>query len=439
MRKFSFMMLCILACTVLATAQKKLYVKDMKFVTKEIGKKCKDLIKEKKIPWKKISKEFNKKAAQSKSHNEHLRLLIRLLARLQDGHARVQPGDNEPKNTNPFPEFKNYTGAAIFLCRNGKKLFIKTAWGEAKSAGLKPGMEVVSVNGEKAMDWLGSRLAWHRDTMSFSTQQHAEFFALQRGLSAPKGTRWKLIVKDETGRKKKKTLTFTRAKQVPDGPAFFPKGIRRSKKRNVHFATTPEGFGYIHLRRCKSTVVEEVDEALGAIGNPKGMILDFRGNTGGGFDHEALFGRFIPQGKSFKFKKGYRSAGPKNYGGPLVVIVDGSVVSAGETASGMFKEDGRAYMIGESPTAGMSSSKVLIDLPSRFFKVRVSVYSNKKRFNSGKGIEGVGVPPQEIVPLQPQDLVKGIDTLIARAIILLEDFPQKEVPYDPKKFGWQSD
>jgi C-terminal processing protease CtpA/Prc len=64
-----------------------------------------------------------------------------------------------------------------------------------------------------------------------------------------------------------------------------------------------------------------------------GLLLDFRGNSGGGFDHEALLGRFIPQGKEISFA-GVRhvSAGPWCYGGPIVVIVDATVRSAGETA-----------------------------------------------------------------------------------------------------------
>jgi carboxyl-terminal processing protease len=49
----------------------------------------------------------------------------------------------------------------------------------------------------------------------------------------------------------------------------------------------------------------------------------------------------------------------------------------------MFKEDGRAYMIGESPTAGMSAQKEVIELPSRLFALYVAVRSNKQRFNGG--------------------------------------------------------
>ena len=114
------------------------------------------------------------------------------------------------------------------------------------------------------------------------------------------------------------------------------------------------------------------------------------------------------------------------------------VRSAGETGSGMFKEDGRAYMIGESPTAGMSSSKTTIELPSGKFSLYVSVRSNKSRFQGGRGIEGLGIEPHEVVPYDPEDLANGVDTLIRRAEELLADFPRGKVPYRPKQYGWKA-
>jgi C-terminal processing protease CtpA/Prc len=114
----------------------------------------------------------------------------------------------------------------------------------------------------------------------------------------------------------------------------------------------------------------------------------------------------------------------------MVVIVDPGVRSAGETVAGMLKEDGRAYMIGEGPTAGMSSQKSTLAVPSGLFTVRFSVHSNKARFNGGKGIEGIGVPPQEVVPYDPRDLAAGRDTLILRAEKVLADgLPKGAVPY----------
>jgi C-terminal processing protease CtpA/Prc len=180
-----------------------------------------------------------------------------------------------------------------------------------------------------------------------------------------------------------------------------------------------------------------MDEALAAIADVPGVILDFRGNSGGSFDHEALFGRFLPQGTKWQIGDSYSSAGAHPYGGPVVVIVDATVRSAGETAAGMFSEDGRAYMIGESATAGMASQKTDIELPSKLFKLHVSVASNKARFQGGKGIEGVGVAPHELVAFDAKDLEAGRDTLIARAEALLAAFPQDKVRYEPGKAGWK--
>jgi C-terminal processing protease CtpA/Prc len=112
-----------------------------------------------------------------------------------------------------------------------------------------------------------------------------------------------------------------------------------------------------------------------------------------------------------------------------VVIVDAGVRSAGETLLGSFKEDGRAWMIGESATAGMSSSKKTLDLPSGMFSIYFSVHSNKARFNGGRGVEGIGVPPNEVVPYEAKDLAAGVDTLVRRADEILAKFPADRVRY----------
>jgi C-terminal processing protease CtpA/Prc len=125
--------------------------------------------------------------------------------------------------------------------------------------------------------------------------------------------------------------------------------------------------------------------------------------------------------------------GKRPYAGRVVVIVDGGVRSAGETLLGSFKEDGRGWMIGESPTAGMSSSKETLELPSGLFSIYFSVHSNKARFNGGKGVEGIGVVPHEIVPFEAKDLAAGVDTQIRRAEEILARFPDGKVPYKPPR------
>lgn len=410
------------------------YEADVRFAIEEIEKQCGELLRSKEIDWAKDTKPILKEAAAVASDEQHLVLLTRLLARLQDGHAAVQP--LERGKHVKWPEEPERTGAGMAWCRSGKRILVKNVWNVAQEMGLESGMEVLSVDGEPVAKWLDARIVELRDLHSFSTEQHAFFYATHWGLGMPAGTRLKLELKGVDGKKSKRTLTYEKASLAPWGPAVFPEKLEGDE--DVRWTVLPSGNGYVHMRRCKEDLPERMDEALAKLGNVPGLVLDFRANGGGGFDHDGFLGRFVPGGQQLAFTNTYPSAGPNPYGGPIVVIIDGNVRSAGETGAGMFKEDGRAYMIGESPSAGMSSSKTTIELPSRLFALYVSVASNKGRFNGGKGIEGIGVIPHEIVEYQAKDLAAGIDTLTARAEELLAKFPQNKVPYDPAKFGWES-
>jgi C-terminal processing protease CtpA/Prc len=207
---------------------------------------------------------------------------------------------------------------------------------------------------------------------------------------------------------------------VPSGPVFPPKGLASIGRQS--YGKTAGGFGYVHLRDVPGELPDQLDTALDAIGGVAGLVLDCRANGGGGCDHAAVFARFLPDGRAFG---AYKGAGKRPFAGPMVVVVDAGIRSAGETVAGQFKEDGRAYMIGDTPTAGMSSQKETVAVPSGMFSVLFSVSSNKGRFNGGRGIEGIGVPPHEVVPYDPAELTKGVDTQIRRAEELLaKGFPK---------------
>lgn len=407
------------------------YPADVAFAVDAIGKQCKVLLQSKGIDWQQATAPLVAASKKCKSDAEHLLLLWRLLARLQDGHAEVRPLARGKDVRLDVPERTH--GPGLFLCRVGGAVYVKNVWGPAAAVGLKPGMEVTAIDGTPAAKWLERRQAQLADWIPFSTPHQAAFFTCHQGLACAAGTRFALEVK-EGGSRKKRTVACANLNQTPPGPAYPPPSLAGTK--DVFWGTTEHGFGYVHVRRCKGDLPEQVDEALAALGDVPGLILDFRGNSGGGFDHEALFGRFLPSGVEWRHGSGYRSAGPHPYGGPLVVIVDATVRSAGETGAGQFLEDGRAYGIGESPTAGMSSSKTTIDLPSGLFQLYVSVASNKARFQGGKGIEGLGVIPHEITAFDPKDLAAERDTLILRAEALLQDFPQAKVRYVPAEHGW---
>jgi len=432
MRARSFLPLALLAALFPARAQ-SVYEADVRFATEAIEKNCGELIASKAIEWRAVSAEIESEAKGVESPEQHLVLLTKLLARLRDGHAEVRPLDKGKDIRWPDDGKGERTGPGMFLCRSGNKILVKNAWSAAAQVGIEPGTELVSVDGAPAAEWLAARIAARADLVSFSTAQHAFYDACHRGLAEPAGTRLELELKDAKGKKKKRTLTYTKANPVPWGPSVFPPALAGDE--DVRYGKTAKGFGYVHLRRAPEDLPERMDAALAALEGVPGLILDFRANGGGGFDHEAFMGRFVPSGKSLAFARSYASAGPHPYGGRIVAIVDAGALSAGETASGMFKEDGRAYLIGESATAGMSSQKTTIELPSGLFALYVSTGSNMQRANGGRGLEGLGVSPHELVEYQAKDLAEGVDTLIRRAEELLAKFPKSAVPYDPADFG----
>ena len=112
---------------------------------------------------------------------------------------------------------------------------------------------------------------------------------------------------------------------------------RIERTNDLSYGRTQGGWGYVHVRRCKGDLPAQMDTALASVGDAPGLVLDFRGNSGGGFDHDDFLGRFVPKGERIAFNKGYASTGEQPYGGPVVVIVDATIRSAGETASGIFK------------------------------------------------------------------------------------------------------
>ncbi|HYC76166.1 MAG TPA: hypothetical protein VEI02_00945 [Planctomycetota bacterium] len=265
---------------------------------KELETTCGVLLKAKGVDWRRATEPLLKEAKKTRSHEEHAVWLTRLLARLRDGHAEVRLTEKTRGSKAPV---EPKAGPGMFLCRAGDRVSTLNAFGAAAAAGVTAGAEIFKLDGLPATEWLDRRVADLRDRVPFSTDHQADAFACRQGLAAAPGTKLAVEFKGVEGASKRATVVVGRDGFVHDGPAFFPAGLEKSG--DLRFGRTPKGYGYLHIRRCASDLAERLDAPPATLAGAAGLILDLRGNSGGGFDHDAFMGRFVPAGETLAFKK----------------------------------------------------------------------------------------------------------------------------------------
>ncbi|MDB4673536.1 S41 family peptidase [Verrucomicrobiales bacterium] len=389
------------------------YKRDIDFLLGEFETKAGHFFEQKEIDWPEVSNWARTEVKQIQTDADHLRLCTRLVARLKDGHARIKGAKVEWPSESQGRKWRH---PKIGMLYSGGKALVASA---DPTLGIPLGSEVLEIDDLPVVKWLEMKADEWSDKRGYSTRHHALHNAAVFGLGGWEGTTFKIKAALPGGKEITKTVIRDLEGETPRRTDFrtqLGKIEWLDDRRKVGFTKTSSGNGYIRLLKIPGDLPELLDQILVSLKNVPGMVLDMRGNTGGGCDHRAVFSRFIEKGK---FWGPVESTGENPFAGPLVVIVDGGTLSAGETVSGQFSEDQRAYMIGTSPTAGMSSSKTTITAPSGLFSAYFSVRSNKQRFNQGRGIEGIGVQPHEIITVRAEDLAAGKDTLVARAEELL--------------------
>ncbi|MFJ9410783.1 S41 family peptidase [Streptomyces sp. NPDC101393] len=140
---------------------------------------------------------------------------------------------------------------------------------------------------------------------------------------------------------------------------------------------------------------DEVREAVREASPHGGLLLDLRGNTGG-LVTEAVTGAsaFLDGGLVATYDvRGKQRALYAERGGntriPLVVLVDGGTMSAGELLAGALQDRGRAVVVG-SPTFGKGSVQMPSELPDgSVAELTVGHY----RTPSGRAVDGHGITP----------------------------------------------
>ena len=349
--------------------------------------------------WATVRERYRPRIEATRNDDEFYALLnLMLLRELQDFHTGFAGPNEQPKSN----------GLSVNEVEGKVVVVMVEPDSDAARAGVKVGMILRTSNGKSAQE----RLAQMREKLGhYSNAQSERFFLYSSFLSGPLDEPFKLGLERADGAQFDVLVTRRSGSSSPS-PALISKRL-------------PSGFHYIKvLSAFRSPVDDQFKSEFANFKDAPGLIIDLRGVSGGNvhdvglkmanyfFPAKVSFGRMVNRsGETPLFHTWSAGGGDQIYKGPVVILIDESVRSAGEVFADGFQENGRATVI------GVQSCGCVADRESKKVKGGgVLVYSHLA-YQSGKGrkLEGAGVVPDKLVPLTIVALRQGRDEMLDEA------------------------
>jgi len=366
------------------------------------------------IDWEAAGRELLPRAEKITGDEQFGLLCMELVARLEDSHAALGKGTIDPPSP-PLPRW-DPGFACLIDDRDRPVVYYVDKDGPAQAAGVRVGATVVSVNGKPAQAALGQCAEQAAKYVGFSSRRYLRYQAARWFTrQTQRGAAVKLQLQDPDGK--------TRSLELPAtcGVRYLPRlpvpiaGI--SDSANVSWTMLDGNLGYIYVRRIRGDLVERLDRAVGELKGASGLIVDVRGNSGGGFDAGRAHRNFGPADDQEPQRP--------RFDGPMALLVDARCISAGEGWASWFVARRRARLFGQA-TAGASARKRTYTLTNKLYKVTFPV----KAYNGylTRPIERRGLEPDVRVVQTAADLAAGRDTVLAAAKKYLANLPSQCAP-----------
>jgi len=296
------------------------------------------------------------------------------------------------EESNSHLEGDEYEGIGAWVDVTGDYLTIISPMPDspAEEAGLKPGDQVIAVDGEDVTGIDG--------------------LAVRDRVVGPRGTQVVLTIQRE-GLEEPFDVTVTRANIIV--PSVESKMLEND-------------IAYVHLLVFGDDTTKDLREAIKELekNNPKGIILDLRYN-GGGYRDTAIevSSEFIKDGVIMyqEFGDGTRDTYESNGKGlatdiPMIVLINEGSASASEIVAGAIQDRERGQLLG-TQSYGKGTVQVYTPLIDEQGAVRITVA--RWLTPSGGTVAGVGLTPDVIVEITDEDVEQDRDPQLDKAIEIL--------------------
>jgi carboxyl-terminal processing protease len=289
---------------------------------------------------------------------------------------------------------------------------------DAEAKGLKPGDEVLAVNGiPPAREEL-----WKLRYLYYQLRPQAGMHLL---LKTPEGEERALDVLAKV-RNDKRRLDFTQGWDIFNTIRQIENESRLYRNRYAEI----DDDVFIWKMPTFEADPDRIDAMMDRVGHHKALILDLRGNSGGSeLTLLALIGRVLNKDltvgtlKRRKESKPLvaKSRGQNAYNGKLVVLVDSDSASAAELFARVMQLEKRGIVIGDRSAGAVMRSKfhahqMGIDVAVFY---GMSVTDADLTMSDGKSLERAGVVPDELMLMTGKDLASQHDPVLSRAVELV--------------------
>jgi carboxyl-terminal processing protease len=194
----------------------------------------------------------------------------------------------------------------------------------------------------------------------------------------------------------------------------------------------------------------EVDTMMKKAHKHKTLIIDLRGNPGGSvvtlneflgnlFDHDVKICDRVTRDNSKPQLA--RSRKQNAFGGMLIVLVDSRSASAAEVLARVVQIEKRGIVVGDNSAGAVMEAR---HYPYQIGFENIVAYAASITdadliMTDGKSLERVGVVPDEWVVPSASDLAAGLDTVMARAVLLGGGKMTPEAANELFPYEWPTD
>lgn len=336
----------------------------------------------KETDWNRVREIYRPRAAEVRNQGEFITLLESVLDELYDPHTHLKVNTNHSTRLIP-------TGLDVWAeWENGKAIITQLRQGfSAEQAGLKIGMEILSINSQPIETAIRKRLG----VALTSIPEAARSWALRALLAGTHDTRRVIEAKTVNGIKMRFQLDLPVHRTVD----------HYQSATNVEWKILKGGFGYLKITNLGSDeTVREFDGALEQVKKTRGLIIDLRATQSGGNTSvaEPIMGRLIERRMPYqkgapRHGEGWTSEvsprGGWTYKAPVVVLVGRWTASMGEGMAIGLDAMQRATIVG-TPMAGLNGAVFDLQLPNT--KINLN-YAAEKLFHINGTARENFVPP----------------------------------------------